>query len=64
MKLFTFSGISASLSGTNDGAEIIDLAEKVIAALPTPSAVNYEGVDDVDHFRILMGNLPAKFKSK
>ncbi|HEX4342052.1 MAG TPA: hypothetical protein VH255_01595 [Verrucomicrobiae bacterium] len=51
MKLFTFSGISGTLSGTNDGSDIIDLAEKVIAALPTPSAVRYEGVDDVDHFR-------------
>jgi len=51
VKLFTFSGISGTISGTNDGSDIIDLAEKVIAALPTPSAVRYEGVDDVDHFR-------------
>jgi len=51
MKLFTFSGISGTLSGTNDGTDIIDLAEKVIAALPTQSPVRYEGVDDVDHFR-------------
>lgn len=51
MKLFTFSGISATLSGTNDGTGIIELAEKTIAALPTTENIRYTGTADADHFR-------------
>ena len=51
MKLFTFSGVSASLSGVNAGLGLIELAKHVVDAMPTEHAPVYRGIDDVDHFR-------------
>lgn len=51
MKLFTFSGISGTLAGTNEGLGLIELANDVLEALPAslrPEA--YTGTRDVDHF--------------
>ena len=51
MKLFTFSGISSSLGGVNAGLGLIELANKVVAAMPAADKPTYTGTDDVDHFR-------------
>jgi hypothetical protein len=50
MKLFTFSGISGTFSGTNDGAGIIDLAKSVIDEMPAAEKPSYTGIDGTDHF--------------
>lgn len=50
MKLFTFSGVSFSFTGTNAGDGLIDLARAVVKAFPSP-APEYHGVQDQDHFR-------------
>lgn len=50
MKLFTFSGISASLAGTNSGSGMIELANDVCAALPAAQRPVYAGLKDKDHF--------------
>ena len=51
MKLFTFSGVSASLSGVNSGLGLIELANNVADAMPADKRPAYSGTDDVDHFR-------------
>lgn len=51
MKLFTFSGVSASLSGVNAGLGLIELAKNVAGAMPAKKRPGYSGTDDVDHFR-------------
>jgi hypothetical protein len=50
MKLFTFSGISGTLSGTNDGAGMIEFANEVVGAMPAGEKPDYDGIDDKDHF--------------
>ena len=51
MKLFTFSGVSASLSGVNAGLGLIELANNVATAMPAHERPTYRGTNDVDHFR-------------
>jgi len=51
MKLFTFSGISASFAGVNAGLGLIELANGVICAMAADQKPAYSGIDDVDHFR-------------
>jgi hypothetical protein len=50
MKLFTFSGIQGNFWGTNDGAGMIDLANKVVGAMPAEEKPGYDGIDGKDHF--------------
>lgn len=49
MKLFTFSGVSASLSGINTGLGLIELAGDIVNAIPKDKPV-YTGTKDKDHF--------------
>ena len=51
MKLCTFSGVSATLSGVNAGSGMIDLATHVVSAMQDRFEIDYSGTDDVDHFR-------------
>ena len=50
MKLFTFSGISGTLWGTNDGSGLIEFANKVVGAMPAGEKPDYDGIDGKDHF--------------
>ena len=50
MKLFTFSGISASLSGINAGLGLIEFAQAVIKGMPGNDRPVYTGTKDADHF--------------
>src|ERR1043166_8780628 len=50
MKLFTFSGVSATLSGINAGLGLMELAENVVDAMPDDDKPTYAGVKDQDHF--------------
>ena len=50
MRLFTFSGIRFSVTGVNDGQELKEFAQDVIAAFPG-GVPDYFGADRVDHFR-------------
>lgn len=49
MKLFTFSGIGATFRDLNDGAGLVEFAEKVRGAMG-PAGIDYHGEPDVDHF--------------
>src|SRR5882672_7309177 len=50
MKMFTFSGVSASLSGINTGLGLIELAQDVIDAMSGEDKPVYTGTKDIDHF--------------
>jgi hypothetical protein len=63
MRLFTFSGIAASITDINDGIELVEFASNVASALPADSRPSYDGRADVGHFRsfinyaVLLGDL-------
>ena len=50
MRIFTFSGIRGSFVGTNNGAEIIQLAKDLVDALPAHTGAVYSGEPGEDHF--------------
>src|ERR1035437_9429766 len=50
MKLFTFSGFSGTLWGTNDGSGMIEFANKVIGAMTSAKKPAYDGIEGKNHF--------------
>lgn len=50
MRLFTFSGVRCFVTGVNDGQELKEFAQDVVATC-SGCAPDYLGADHVDHFR-------------
>lgn len=51
MKLFTFSGIRADITGFNDGRALVAFVREIIDALPATQKPSYSGTENIDHFR-------------